>query len=66
MTWEEFCEKAKKIGYYEVGCAATVEGISNDALTFWQDGNIDVDGVCLSSDRTPDQMWQVAEALHEV
>ena len=66
MTWEEFCKKAKEIGYCIIEPSTKFERIENDVITFWPDGDIDVDGVCISSDRTPDQMWQVAEALHEV
>jgi len=59
MTFEELKEEAKKLGYYMIG----VEGITNDVFTFWQDGTIDVDGACVSDDRTPEQMWQIMEAL---
>ena len=59
MTWEELKEKAKELGYYMIGD----EGIANDEFTFWQDGKVDVDGVCVSDNRKPEQMWQIMEAL---
>jgi hypothetical protein len=59
MNWKELKEEAKKMGYYIIGD----EGIADDVFTFWQDGKIDVDGVCVSDNRTPEQMWQIMEAL---
>lgn len=68
MTWEELCEKAKEIGAL-ICCGGT---ICFSHLEFHEDGGIyldreELDDVwvipCVSSDRTPDQMYQIMEAL---
>jgi hypothetical protein len=65
MTWEEFCEKAKEMGYREVyddGCCflRTNEG----DLFFCKDGTIDCGGwEILEDNRTYEQMLAIMEAL---
>jgi hypothetical protein len=74
MTWEELCEKAK-----EMGAAMWVSGKTFGIfdLLFCEDGDIYVEtsyydkkyGKWINSkkivvvDRTPDQMYQIMEAL---
>ena len=61
MTWEELKDEAKKMGYDITGVGGLA--IEDDVFTFWQDGKIAVDGVCVSDDRTPDQMLAIMKAL---
>lgn len=69
MTWEELVAKAKEIGYiYERihGIVGRLYCQEND-LSFYEDGDIyvyaDWDDWLVAKDRTPDQMWQIMEAL---
>ena len=70
MTWDELKEEAKKMGadVYDTG------SIYFSHLQFEEDGGIYVDPVhydwetsgeciCVSSDRTPDQMLAIMKAL---
>ena len=69
MTWEELCEKAKKMGA-TVGKSGT---IYFSHLEFNEDGGIYLDRAelsedenvipCISSDRTPEQMLAIMKAL---
>lgn len=71
MTWEEFCEKAKKFGYYL--CGIDDSCLESDNIQFFKNGT-----VCkyiyveddyynkyypIAWDRTPDQMYQIMVAL---
>ena len=68
MTWEELCEKAK-----EMGASRGKQCIYFGKLEFDDDGHIYLDpfylddevdvNFCISSDRTPDQMYAIMEAL---
>lgn len=75
MTWEELCEKAKEIGYVEVEkfpyekpqMAIVNEDVE---VAFYRDGTVECDvynddccGKPFTNDRTPDQMYQIMEAL---
>lgn len=68
MTWEELVEKAKELG------AEVFDGgsIYFSHLEFYEDGRICCDpscgdieelAVCISSDRTPEQLLMIMEAL---
>ena len=70
MTWEELREEAKKMGadVYDRG------SVYFSHLKFDEDGGIYVDpahydweklddGICISSDRTPDEMLAIMKAL---
>ena len=63
MEWNQLKEKAKEIGYCIIEPSTKFERIENDVITFWPDGDIDVDGVCISSDRSPSQMYSIMKAL---
>lgn len=60
MTWEEFCEKAK-----EIGANVSKDLIVFDGKFFWSFGVVEVcnDDVVFARDRTPEQMYQIMEAL---
>lgn len=68
MQWEELRKKAK-----EMGAGTGKECIYFGKLEFDDDGHIYLDpfylddevdvNFCISSDRTPDQMYQIMEAL---
>lgn len=71
MTWDEFCEKAKEMGYNEEELVVnglvwlTKKGLSFD-LCFSNDGMVLLDGdeeYVLAENRTPDQMYAIIEAL---
>lgn len=66
MTWEELCEKAQEIGYFLEGCDEDVlyqyEPIQT-GLHFRQSGTITYGEKVIIEDRTPDQMYQIMEAL---
>ena len=70
MTWEELKEEAKKMG----ACVFDKGSIYFGHLQFDEDGGIYVDpahydwteldeGICVSSDRTPNEMYQIMKAL---
>ena len=69
ITWEELCEKAKEMGGL-IGKSGT---IYFSHLEFNEDGGIYLDRAeldedvwivpCISSDRTPNQMLMIMEAL---
>lgn len=59
MTWEELKQKAKEIG----ANAIYSDLIVLDAKCFWVDGDIDWNDDTFATNRTPDQMWQIMEAL---
>ena len=79
MTWQELCEKAKKMGSeIVVGSIGkyTYEKIIKGKLCFYRDGEItcpytfineegypEQDIVKVADHRTPDQMYQIMEAL---
>lgn len=76
MTWEEFKEKAEKIGYNEEPIIVnsivwlTKKGLSKKGLSFDlcfnNDGMVLLSGdeeYILAEEKTPDQMWQIMEAL---
>lgn len=68
MTWEELRKKAK-----EMGANWSKDSIYFGKLEFDEDGGIYLDpnylddevdvNFCISSDRTPEQMYQIMEAL---
>jgi CRISPR/Cas system CMR-associated protein Cmr3 (group 5 of RAMP superfamily) len=62
MTWEELC---KKIDPDNVG--ASGEWIEFGKITFYNDGSLEVyfedDVMAIAEDRTPEQMYQIMEAL---
>ena len=68
MQWQELCEKAKEIGLevYDYWILDTEEG-----LDYYYNGTIDLHfewserdvTICFAKDRTPDQMYQIMEAL---
>ena len=66
MTWEEFKQKAKKIGC-EDGIDPIHDSIILDNLIFYKGGWIYIvnnrEEYLISSGRTNDQMWQIIEAL---
>ena len=70
MTWKELKEEAEKMG----ACVFDRGSIYFSHLQFDEDGGIYVDpahydwetldeSICISSDRTPEQMYQIMEAL---
>ena len=70
MTWEELCEKAKEMGYkYWEGNPH----LTGDDIQFFKNGTVYVyiyvedyyynNYYPIAWDRTPDQMYQVMEAL---
>lgn len=70
ITWEELCEKAKEMG----GFVSTGGTIIFSHLEFHEDGGIYIDREelddvwvipCVSSDRTPEEMLMIMEALDE-
>lgn len=68
MKWEELCEKAK-----EMGAGIGKQCIYFGKLEFDEDGHIYLDPFCLddevdvnfciSSERSPEQMYQIMKAL---
>ena len=79
MTWKELCEKAKEIGYDKHFCNMSeceyveIGGTSGEEIRFYEDGDItlyykDISfywNRILRNNRTPDQMWQIMQALEE-
>ena len=75
MTWEELKEKAKELGYCfndEHLWHFLCKGIDDDAsILFYKGGSVcyKLDGekasadIIIAQERTPDQMWQIMEAL---
>lgn len=71
MTWEELCEKAKKMGLFVVEAnSMSKEHIwVRDNLCFYEGGNMvfdDVDVECrhiVASDLTTDKMYKIMRAL---
>jgi len=77
MTWEELKEKAKEIGGVLSESSFGTWYIKYKDLKFYWDGGITVDysyydsgddenysdSEVITSNRTPDQMWQIMEAL---
>lgn len=58
MEWSELKEEAKKMGYvYNLG------SLMNNGFSFDIDGFIWFRGDCISTDRTPDQMFAIMKAL---
>ena len=63
MTWEELCEKAKDMGAKIVDDNPyRPEKIVFETISFYKNGRMIMEE-CLVSDRTPDQMYQIMEAL---
>ena len=66
MDWRELCEKAQEMGYCLEGYAEDVlyqyEPIQT-GLHFHQFGKITYGVKVIVEDRTPDQMYQIMEAL---
>lgn len=66
MDWRELCEKAQEIGYFLEGYDEDVlyqyEPI-HTGLHFRQCGKITYGEKVIIEDRTPDQMYQIMEAL---
>jgi hypothetical protein len=64
MTWEELCKKAK-----ELDCDEFYDFIEGEYLRFFKDGEVlllDLERdifVQVAKNRTPDQMYQIMEAL---
>ena len=75
MTWEELKQKAKEIGYKEVikhpRYKDEIALVNESLYGFYQDGVVETDcfqeddlcGNPIAHDRTPEQMWQIMEAL---
>lgn len=74
MTWEELCEKAKEMGYWEFYDDGDIPYFDGDGsyflrnlkgdLYFCKDGTIDCGGCdILAENRTYEQMYQIMEAL---
>lgn len=63
MTWEELCEQYKdkiELGYFK----SWFDIDYNDArVTFYNSGDIVVNGVTIAELRTPEQMKTIIEAL---
>lgn len=71
MNWNQLKDKAKELGYKvnenmgEYTDGKTIECLSN-YYTFWNNGTVclqDSRAVICIKNRTPDQMWQIMEAL---
>ena len=60
MTWEELCVKAK-----EMGADVEIFGafIAMDDVFFWKNGEVNILGSVIATNRTPEQMYQIMEAL---
>ena len=63
MTWQELEECAE-----ELGASVSYGGwIEFGKITFWNDGALEVyfedDVMVIAKDRTPEQMYQIIEAL---
>ena len=64
MTWEELCEKAKEMGYEDYFDFRGVKAIRNGkGLSFHSNGKICYDTRIFADHRTPEQMYQIMEAL---
>lgn len=70
MTWEELVEKAKELGYLYIDATGETYLFSTDnRLSFCKNGCVVADSDMIGGDvyfghnRTPDQMWQIMEAL---
>lgn len=75
MTWEEFCAKAKEMGYKEVEkfpYGKPQMAIVNEdvEIAFYKDGTVECDaynddccGRPITTIRTPDQMFTIMKAL---
>lgn len=62
MTWEELCEKAKKLGYeYD----DELEKLTNQFFYFYKNGGkiYNVSFELFARQRTPKQMYQIMKAL---
>lgn len=60
MNWEELKEKAKELG---ANVELFGEFIAVGDVYFWNYGEVNILGRVIAKDRTPDQMWQIMEAL---
>lgn len=65
MTWEELKQKAK-----ELGAEVYSDVIYYSNLVFWVFGEVETqvktfseENKTIAKDRTPEQMWQIMEAL---
>ena len=61
MTWAELCEKAKENSFNIVTSEVISPWWSN--TWFFKDGRVKHDGTVVATDRTPDQMLAIMEAL---
>lgn len=68
MTWKELCERAKDIGYSLEGDDDTLYqyGPHETGLFFRENGDIDFAMKTIINSRTPEQMWQIMQALEDV
>lgn len=60
MSWEELCKKAK-----EMGASVEIFGefFSVDDVFFWKNGEVNILGSVIATNRTPEQMLAIMEAL---
>lgn len=62
MTWEQLCAKAELLGAF-----VSKGWIDFGKITFWNDGSLEVYFdyyvMEIAKDRTPEQMYQIMEAL---
>jgi hypothetical protein len=60
MTWKELCKKAE-----EMGAKVCTDLIVLDEMFYWSFGVVEPcnDDVVFAKDRTPEQMYQIMEAL---
>lgn len=67
MTWKELCEKAKELGYYLCWNYNDKQALGScnraNKLLFYSSGVIAYENSFISENRTPDQMYQIMEAL---
>ena len=68
MTWEELTKRAQEIGYRLDNIDSYLEALREPIgeeipKSFYKDGDIFIDNVRISKERTPDQMYQIMLAL---
>lgn len=62
MTWDEFQQKAVKLGYYK---AIWEDCITNYQYEFYKSGSIVFKGLVFAHDRAPTQMFTIMKALQK-
>ena len=62
MSWEELCEKAKKLGY-QYNKDYNYLYHNDYHVTFYSNGEMFVGCTLVVDDRTPDQIYQIMEAF---